>query len=189
MQYLTKYFVFKSKPNKLPPDDTVWTNTEETKIPIVDGKVSFYDETTGAYYDLLVVQVKGRGVADADKLVNLSGKHKMVLERLLDLGWSEYTSEQILKILEDYYKSKGDVFKSNPYKRTISELFRRKLLICPFGIRHPPKYTVNKEKAMYCLKSGIFVDICPNCNNGMSVNSKQELFCKGCGRLVRSCKC
>ena len=153
---MTKYFVFKSKPHILPPDRTVWTNTEETKIPIIDGKVSFYDESTGAYFNLFVAQVKGRGVADADKLVNLSDKHRMVVQRLLDMNWSEYTSEQILKILEDYYKGKGNLFKSNPYKRTISELFRRGLLICPLGIRHPPKYALDKKKALECLVSGKF---------------------------------
>ena len=186
---MTKYFQFKSKPNVLPPDNTVWRNTEETKIPIIDGKVSFYDESTGAYFDLYVTQVKGRGVADADKLVNLSDKHRMVIQRLIDMDWDQYTSEQILKIIENYYKSTGETFKSNPYKRTISELFRRGLLTCPLGIRHPPKYTLNKEKALSCLKSGKFNDTCPKCDKESSFNSQKEMFCKGCGMLVHACTC
>ena len=135
----------------------VWSNSEDDNVPIIDGQIKFYDRATGAYYSLYVTQVKGRGVADADKLVKLSDKHKMVIQRLLDMDWEQYTSEQILKILENYYKSTGETFKSNPYKRTISELFRRGILHCPLGIRHPPKYTLNKEKALKVMETGEFI--------------------------------
>ena len=136
------FYIIKSKPIQS-ENFVLWTNDEETKIPIVDGKIRFRDYSTGAYYELYVKQVKGRGVADADKLETLSPKHIMVIERLKEIGWDMYTSEQILTILQDYHNKHGKEFKQNPYKRTISELFRRKILIMTQV--NPPKYALNME--------------------------------------------
>ena len=148
-------FRFRSNPTHQ-GDTLTWKNTEEDKIPIIDGKVSFHDEATGANYELYVVQVKGRGVADADKLVNLSMKHRIVLERLMNMGWDSYSAEQILKIVEAHFRNIGmsDKFKLNPYKRTISELFRRGLLSKDNDT--PPRYTVDVDKSTRCLGTGKF---------------------------------
>lgn len=171
-------------------DNIVWTNGDD-KIPIIDGRIQFYDRTTGAYFDLSVKQVKGRGVADADQLERLQDKHRKVIELLQGMNWERYTAEQILKIVENNYNSNGLAFKMNPYKRTISELFRRKILYqAQEDIVKPPRYRLNEKKAKICMKTGLFAsEPCQWCDNELGYNSSNESFCKGCHFLERSCKC
>ena len=115
---MTSFFSLSTNP-KVSGTDTVWVNTEENKIPIIDGKVTFHDETTGAKFELYVTQVKGRGVADADKLTELSSKHRLVLELMIDMNWEKYTAKQIKTLVENHFKNLGITADPNHYNRTI----------------------------------------------------------------------
>ena len=90
---MTDFFEIVTNAKHLNDHNIVWSTAEDQKVPIIDGKIQFYDRSTGAYYSLYVKQVKGRGVADADKLTKLSDKHYMVIKRCLEIGWESYTSE------------------------------------------------------------------------------------------------
>lgn len=133
----------------------IWANSESNPIIIKDGKIEFYDHYFGCGFCLYVKGTKGLGVADADKLVNLSDKHRYIIEVMKKALWSKYTAEQILKFAEHYYVGNG-VFKLNPYKRTISELYRRKILNKSTDC--PPFYSLNEDIANRCLESGKFED-------------------------------
>ena len=132
-----------------------WQNDEEHPIIIIDGKIKFYDPYLHCGFDLYVKGTKGRGVADADKLKILSDKHRFILNVITFSRWDKMTSEQILKFAEQQYDGDG-VFKANPYKRTISELYRRKLLLK--DDTNPPHYMINKPRAKRALETGKFED-------------------------------
>lgn len=152
---MVKFFEFVGKAKTLPDKyNVVWQNDEDTKIPIIDGKVQFFDRATGAYYSLYVRQVKGRGVADADKLTKLSEKHFMVIRRCMEIGWEAYTSEQILKILEKWHEKHNETFKANGFKRTISELFRRGVFRKSNDM--PPKYILETDVIDKVMETGVF---------------------------------
>ncbi|MBC8548287.1 MAG: hypothetical protein H8D23_01425 [Candidatus Brocadiales bacterium] len=133
--------------------DTVWVNDEENKVPIIDGKISFVDENTGGKFELFVTQVKGRGVADADKLKMLSAKHKIVLRILIQWSWETYTANHIKTYVERHFRSQGIKIDPNHYNRTISELLRRKCLTIDDST--PPHYTLT-ELGKKCYESGKF---------------------------------
>jgi hypothetical protein len=101
-----------------------------------------------------VKQVKGQGVHDADKLVDLSEKHRIVLTLMKKFGWDQYSAKQIKTMIENFYKVKGMSVDPNHYNRTISELLRRKLILSDGkGI---PKYRLNHRRSEEALRSGKF---------------------------------
>ena len=158
---MTSFFSIKTLA-KILGNDTVWVNTKDNKVPIIDGKVSFIDETTGAKFELYVTQIKGKGTADADDLVNLSDQHKFILKTLLQrFGYQQYwTTDEILgKIYFDLRQQTDDGshlnFKPNNWRRPISELYRRKVLLQPTR-SSPPRYTLDLARAEECLNSGKF---------------------------------
>ena len=136
---------------------TVWCNTQETKIPIIDGRITFHDTTTGASFELFVNQVKGMGSADADHLTTLSDKHKLVIKLLLHHAATQgitFTAKNIKFFVVDYYKDSGKRIDQNHYNRIISELMRRKLLLYTAG--SPPTYTIATKAAETALQTGKF---------------------------------
>jgi len=133
--------------------DTVWVNDEQNKVPIIDGKICFIDENTGGKFELYVVQVKGRGVADADKLTSLSAKHKIVLRILIQWSWESYTANHIKTYVERHFKSQGIKIDPNHYNRTISELLRQKCLT--IDKQNPPHYFLT-QRGRDCFESGTF---------------------------------
>lgn len=135
----------------------VWANREDAPIIIIDGKIEFYDPNLGCGFSLYVKGTKGLGSSDADKLIGkpLSEKHRYMLEVFKKGGWDSYTSEQALHFAAQYWTGKG-VFKSNPFKRIISELFRRKLLA--MDNQNPPHYSLIEDRVAKALESGIFED-------------------------------
>jgi len=145
------FFSFTSKP-QVNGFDTVWVNDEESKIPIIDGKITFHDKNTGAKFSLYVTQVKGRGTADADKLTILSDKHKLILGFYIQ--WeNNYTALSLKTLVERYFTSKKRDVDPNHYNRTISELLRKKCL--SIDDQKPPHYSIT-DIGRKSLESGKF---------------------------------
>lgn len=169
----------------------LWVTDDSQRIPIVDGKIRFHDVTTNSYFELHVRQIKGFGVADADKLEYLSHKHKMVIQLLLNIGWQKYTVDQILLILQNAHAKNSKPFRMNPYKRTISELFRRGIFFQEDEDKiKPPKYRLNNYKASLCLKTNRFdSNPCSSCGCEANVNSSGDMVCTRCLLLVGVCQC
>jgi len=124
-------------------------------IPIIDGKITIEIPEWGIRIIAPVVQVKGRGTADADKLTILSVKHKLVLKLMLDLDWNEYTAKQIKVLVENFYKGKRESVDVNHYNRVISELLRKKCLDIDVT-KNPPKYQLNRGVVDRALETGKF---------------------------------
>jgi len=143
-------------------EDVTWHNSEDQKIPIIDGKIRFYDKTTGARYEIWVTQVKGQGVASADKLKKLTPKHSAIITSLLIRKPKDnFTSDEIIAhtkfdIFDKAGEGKHPYFKEQHFRATISELTRKKILTMNNSV-FPPRYCIDFERAEKSLESGKFV--------------------------------
>jgi len=138
--------------------NTTWVNDEDHKIPIIDGRISFYDENTGARFELMVTQVKGHGTADADHLKKLSDHHKLIVTTMINNSefhnlWS--TDEILLSVKFKLPTQEQRIFKPNNWRRPISELLR-KGIIYQVGSNSPPFYSLNYPIARKALETGNF---------------------------------
>ena len=133
-----------------------WENDEDHPAIIIDGKIEFKIKELDVILCLHVKGTKGLGAADADKLVDLSPKHYYiirVMKKIHEQAKEGATSEAILNFASHMWQGETK-FKTNPYKRTISELFRRKILTSTKS--KPPIYSLNIEAADRAVESGKF---------------------------------
>jgi len=139
--------------------DTTWVNDEDHKIPIIDGRINFYDENTGARFELHVTQVKGHGTADADHLTKLAHNHKIIIQTILNNMesnnnlWSIDESLTSIKFMLSPEEQRN--FKPNNWRRPISELLRKGII----DVRSngsPPFYSLNIPKGRKALETGEF---------------------------------
>lgn len=130
----------------------------EYKVPydvlIIDGQIRIEIPEYQLTITAKVKQVKGRGTADADKLTILNHYHIDLLE-LLSTTKEDYqfTVNQILSWMQEYQRQKGVLdFNPNHWRRPISELFRKQILLKSEG----KNYTIDKLKAAQALETRRF---------------------------------
>lgn len=131
------------------------TITVDNPLPIIDGYVTYENHDLGLKLVLRVKQIKGRGTADADQLSLLNHYHIDLLNLCASIPEnSQFTANQLLSWMEAKQKKAGiiDEFKDANWRRPISELYRKGILLKGTG-RH---YKINKEKAKVCLERGTF---------------------------------
>jgi len=104
-------------------------------VPIIDGKVTIEIPRLELTVVAEVRQVKGMGTADADKLKVLNHYHVDLLTMLTDphnVGrtWTVITLLHKMQIIF-HHRDPNYEFKSNNWKRPISEFVRKKILLHP----------------------------------------------------------
>lgn len=127
------------------------------KIPIVDGRVVIEIPEYELAVEAEVVQVKGRGTTDADRLTELNHYHRDIIGMLLQNPkrvWDKYRGiiqkMRIVKHLED----PSYAFIENNWQRPCSELLRKGILRHYDGKR--TKYYTDFEVAKRALETGRF---------------------------------
>ncbi len=133
-------------------------------IPIVDGHISFFIPDYDLQITAKVKQVKGRGTADADELTILSEQHKMIIEAMIKRGIhrQHWEANDILRAckFDLMQRDPNREFKENNWRRPISELLRRGILI-KTGLNtlaggRVPNYELDIAKGEKAVWSGKF---------------------------------
>lgn len=132
-------------------NNTIWTTPGNVKIPIIDGKIKFYDHNLQAYFEIAVAQIKGQGTSSANRLHIVGPKHKQLLKVLLELT-RPASSEAIMAIAS---RKIGKFFKEQHFRGTLSELLKKRAVIINSD-QNPPVYYPNIEYAQKCLETGKF---------------------------------
>lgn len=140
--------------------NTIWTSGN--KVPIIDGKIKFFDKVLGCYFEIAVAQVKGQGSSAADKLSVVSDKHKNIINALLKTNDDEFTGDQIIsKTKFDVISNAGagthPYFKEQHYRGTMSELLRKKIFSLDVSVA-PPLYKFHRYLAIETLRHGKFFE-------------------------------
>lgn len=126
---------------------------------IIDGYVTIKLRNFGITIKQRVKQIKGRGVADADRLKTLNFYHVEILRVLLDMKpQNPFTGLEI----RNWVKLKREItrdqhkFIDNNWMRPISELFRKKILIKTGTRKWSTLYILDENKAHKALQTGEF---------------------------------
>lgn len=138
-----------------------WKTVWRTKEPllIVDGKIKFFDKTTGAYFELPVKQVKGRGTHDAKELIGtkLNEKyHLPMLNALLEQPEKKHQKfDEIILLTKAWLFNNTDFvpskFIQNNWLRPCSEFLALGIIYKSGGLYH-----LDVSKAKEVKDKGIF---------------------------------
>jgi len=132
--------------------------TIEDPIPIIDGKITFFDQNLDGYFQIKVKQVKGLGAYYADKMTDLNSEHREILKNWIreDPKYNTArTIEQIrLMVNKKRIKDQKKYMKPGSIQGRVSEMFRRKIL---YKKSFDSKwYYLDFELAKKCLETGKF---------------------------------
>ena len=111
-------------------------------------------------YDLIikqrVKQLKGRGVADADKLTKPNFYHLEIIKLMLKNPLYAMEGTKIREFVEIEYEKQKKKFIENNWMRPISELYRKKILTNSGKRGNSIIYKIDEIKAKGILKNKSF---------------------------------
>ena len=111
-------------------------------------------------YDLIinqrVKQIKGRGVADADKLTKPNFYHLEIIKLMLKNPLYIMEGTKIRDFVKIEYDKQKKKFIGNNWMRPISELYRKRILISSGKSGNAIIYKIDEKKAKEILKNKSF---------------------------------
>ena len=130
--------------------------TIDDPVYIKDGFITIRLPEYGLIINQRVKQLKGRGVADADKLTKPNFYHLEIIKLMLKNPTYIMEGTTIRDLVKIEYGKQKKKFIENNWMRPISELYRKRILMGSGKSGNAIIYKIDEKKAVGVLKNHSF---------------------------------